>query len=713
MAEVFHNQQLASSNEKKLNIALVGNPNCGKTTLFNALTGLRQKVANYPGVTVERKFGDFADSEGTKFRLIDLPGLYSIASRSLDEKIASDIITGSSPHEPPLDLIIVAADATNLGRGLFLCSQIDELGIPIILVLNMMDVAEKEGIKIDVQALSENLQIPIIPAVAKKEIGIPELRQAITTIKNQKKNPQKTGFLFSNIEKNGVVKPIISWFGNAHKMSAKVALIEALKVISDDKSLQRWTANSGDHELNGLVQKARESFSKNTIPWEQVEIQARYDAIDKIINKVVIHRPNPEPSLNDKIDRFLTHKILGPIIMFLVLSAIFQAVYSWAEAPMELIENSIASTGEVVRHYLPAGMLRDLLVDGVISGVGAVLVFLPQIMLLFLFVSILEDSGYLSRVAFILDRAMARIGLSGQSVIPLLSSFACAIPGIMAARTIHNTRDRLITILVAPFMSCSARLPVYTLMIGAFIPNIWFGGFFYLPALTLLGMYFLGIVISILSASLLGKFVIKGQSSNFIMELPPYRIPVWRFIFLRVYEAGSAFVKNAGKIILAISIILWFLATFPRTDSANNSNNIDQTYAGQLGHFIEPAIQPLGFDWKIGVGLITSFAAREVMVSTLGTLYNIQDADETSIGLRDAMKKDKNDITGKPVFTHLTALSLMVFFVLACQCMSTLAIIRRETNTWRWPLALFIYMLILAYSASFVLYQTGLFLGFT
>ncbi|MCA9734374.1 ferrous iron transport protein B [candidate division KSB1 bacterium] len=645
-------QQSKSDRITPYNVALVGNPNCGKTTLFNALTGLRQKVANYPGVTVERKSGELADAWGNKYKLIDLPGLYSLTPRSLDEKIASDIVQGKSPHESPVDLIIVAADASNLGRGLYLCSQVCETGTPTILVLNMMDIVERRGMTIDVQALSERLKIPVIPAVAKKNIGVKEIRDTLSNVLKQ--SPQKnTG------------------------------------VIPDKPEVEKEAAQG------------------------HAAIHARYDAIDAILNEVIKYSSNADESISDKIDRVLTHKIWGPLIMFLVLSTIFQAVYSWAAAPMEYIENSVTAAGELIRQSIPAGMLRDLLVDGVIAGVGAVLVFLPQILLLFLFISILEDSGYLSRVAFILDRVMAHIGLTGQSVIPLLSSFACAVPGIMAARTIHNTRDRLITILIAPFMSCSARLPVYTLMIGAFIPSIWFGGIFYLPAFTLLCMYILGIVASVLSAALLGKFIMKGQKSNFIMELPHYRVPIWRFVFLRVYEAGWAFVQNAGKIILAISIILWALASYPKPDHPDNSKNfIHQTYAGCIGHFIEPAIRPLGFDWKIGVGLITSFAAREVMVSTLGTLYNVQDADETSISLRQAMKRDRHSDSGKPVYTPLSAISLMVFFVLACQCMSTLAIIRRETNTWRWPIFLFIYMLVLAYGASFVVYQTGLLLGF-
>ncbi len=669
MAVVFDKRQHANTEKKILNAALVGNPNCGKTTLFNALTGLHQKVANYPGVTVERKSGKLIDTAGTVYRLMDLPGLYSLTSRSLDEKIAADIILGKSEHEPALDVIIVAADATNLGRGLYLCSQVIETGLPTILVLNMMDVAHKEGIKIDIDLLVETLNIPVIPAVAKNDIGIAELRDALVQLAKKEIKPGR---------------PLIP--------------------------IHETTAND---VLTPLARSINENNSESDKPQEQLAIQARYAAIDKIVNLIISYPASTKSSLNDKIDRFLTHRFLGPVIMFVVLSAIFQTVYSWSELPMIWIENMITGLGELVRQNMAVGMLRDLLVDGVIAGVGAVLVFLPQIMLLFLFVSVLEDSGYLSRVAFILDRAMARIGLSGQSVIPLLSSFACAIPGIMAARTIHNTRDRLITILVAPFMSCSARLPVYTLMIGAFIPPIWFGGIFYLPAFTLLCLYMLGVVISIFSAMILGKFVVKGQISNFIMELPPYRIPVWRFIFLRVYEAGRTFVKNAGKIILSITVILWFLATYPRDEKHPNSHRIDQSYAGQIGHFIEPVIKPLGFDWKIGVGLVTSFAAREVMVSTLGTLYNIQDADGTSIGLRQAMQQDINPETGKPVFTPLTAISLMVFFVLACQCVSTLAIIRRETNTWRWPVALFFYMLILAYSGSFIVFQLGTLLGFT
>ncbi len=713
--------------KRVIRVALAGNPNSGKTTVFNALTGLRQKIANYPGVTVERKTGTLTGPDQQTFEIIDLPGIYSLVPKSLDEQIAVDILTGTCPVEPPPDLVVVVADVTNLARNLYLCTQIIDIGLPVVLALNMMDLARKKRLKVNVDGLARRLNIPVVPISAKQMEGLDKLKETIFMFGRKGATGRNGHTILNSVELARVCEPLVEWFQQHGIASPSGAYAEALRVISQPEALERWQNRNGQGELPALVEKARQDLSERGIPWKQAEVRIRYAVIDQICAQNITQPETTGGELSEKIDRVLTHKYFGPVIMFLILATIFQSIYTWAEVPMNAIENGLSLLGQQIERLLPPGPLQDMLVNGVVAGVGAVLVFLPQIVFLFFFLAILEDTGYLARVAFIMDRFMAKIGLSGQSVIPLLSSFACAVPGIMATRTIQNQRDRLITILVAPFMSCSARLPVYTLMIGAFIPAIWIGGIFYLPGLVLLLMYLLGMVAAVVSATILQKFVIKGQTTSFIMELPSYRVPVWRFIFYRVYEAGKAFVTNAGKIILAVSIVLWFLASYPKPDAqhvqdmqalakagqqVDNFHEIRQSYAGRLGQLIEPAILPLGFDWKIGIGLITSFAAREVIVSTLATIYNLQDVDETSVDLRTALQRDTYPDTGKPVFTPLVALSLMVFFVLACQCMSTLAIVRRETNTWRWPIFMFFYMLVLAYLASFTVFQVGTALGF-
>ena len=718
--------------KKRFRVALVGNPNSGKTTLFNALTGMRHQIGNYPGVTVERKSGIAHGPEGIAFEIIDLPGLYSLVPKSADEKIAVDILNGTFPHEAPVDLVLIAADVTNLPRSLYLATQIIDTGLPVALVLNMMDLAEKTGLRVNAEGLASRLGIPVVPAVAKKHKGIEAVLQTLADLA-QRSTPELHGnsHFHHTLELAHVCDPLIQWFLAHGARSEAGAFAESLRVISTPEALERWQSRPGGETLAEIVEQTRQELSERGIPWKQAEIRIRYAAIDQICAQNITEAASGNLVLSEKIDKLLTHRYLGPVLMLLLLAVIFQSIYTWAEVPMQGIENGMDWLGMHVEAWLPPGPVRDMLVNGVIVGVGAVLVFLPQIMFLFFFLGILEDSGYLARVAFIMDRFMAKIGLSGQSVIPLLSSFACAIPGIMATRTIQNPKDRLLTILIAPFMSCSARLPVYALMIGAFFPSIWVGGIFYLPGLVLLSMYLLGAVAATVSATILQKFVIKSKSTNFIMELPMYRMPTWRFVFLRMLDGAKVFVSNAGKIILAASIVLWFLASYPKLDApapdapvanmkasetlspanAQAMQQIRHSFAGRLGRAIEPVIKPLGFDWKIGIGLITSFAAREVLVSTLATIYNLQDADETSVDLRQALRDDVDPATGKPIYTPLVAIALMVFFVLACQCMSTLAIVRRETNSWRWPLFMFFYMLVFAYLGSLTVFQVGSFLG--
>ncbi len=636
----------ALSSSQELTIALAGNPNVGKTTLFNALTGLRQKVANYPGVTVERKEGLWK-TEGQTFRLIDLPGLYSLEATSIDEKIALDVLSGRMEDLSKPSAVIAVVDATNLERNLYLVTQLLEQGLPLVIALTMIDEVEKANQRIDLKKLSELLGVPVIPVTASTGRGLRELADAVK------------------------------------KVLAK-------KSIVPEK----------------LRQKGDSDNSK---------IFARYSFIAEVVQQSVNYPNHERQSFSDKIDRFLTHRLWGLVILGLVLLIVFQAIFSWASVPMELLENVFGLISDVTRSRLPEGIVADLISDGVIAGVGAVLVFLPQILLLFLFISILEDTGYMARAAFLMDKIMSKFGLHGKAFLPLISSFACAIPGIMATRTIENPRDRLTTILIAPFMSCSARLPVYTVMIAGFFADQHVFGFLSLGAVLMLAMYLLGIFIAILVDFVLKKTLLKAPPPPFVMELPPYRFPSFRNVLQNMLLRAWLFVKRAGTIILFISVILWALAYFPRyevaepnmTEVEKASKQLRHSYAGQLGHLIEPAIEPLGFDWKIGIALISSFAAREVFVSTLSVIYNVgREANTEDETLINAIRSAKRD-DGSPAWRPLTALTLMVFYVLAMQCMSTVAVVRRETNSWKWTLLMVSYMTILAYIAALITYQFG------
>ena len=644
-----------------LTIALAGNPNAGKTTLFNALTGLKQKVANYPGVTVERKIGMW-NVDGRSAKLIDLPGLYSLETTSLDEKIAGDVLLGNVEGIERPDVVVAVVDATNLERNLYLVTQILEYGIPVVVALTMIDVFEKQKHQIDIERLSRKLGVRVVAIDAKSGRGIEGLEREVND-----------------------------------------ALGGSPKVPFD--------------------------FEGDAIDDTNAKIFTRYKFISDAIQDSVKHNDRDAHRVSDKIDRVLTHKFFGLVILVAVLLLIFQTIFTWATVPMDLLESGFGAIGNAVRNGMPDGILTDLVVDGIIAGVGGVLVFLPQILLLFLFISLLEDSGYMARAAFLMDRLMSRVGLHGKAFLPLISSFACAIPGIMATRTIEDQRDRFATIMIAPFMSCSARLPVYTLMIAAFFAGQTVLGFISLGAVLMLSMYALGIFFAVVVAFILKRTVLKAPPPPFIMELPPYRMPNLRTVLTNMLERSWQFVKRAGTVILAISIILWALMYFPRstqqsavsdqqseiashTEPSAESSQLRNSFAGKLGHVIEPVIAPLGFDWKIGVALIASFAAREVLVSTLSIIYNVgKDANEESETLISAIHDEKR-ADGSPVWTPLTALTLMVFFVLAMQCMSTVAVVRRETNSWRWPIFMVVYMTGLAYFAAFLTYQGGRALGF-
>ena len=697
-------------------VALAGNPNVGKTTIFNRLTGMRQKVGNYPGVTVERKVGILAGRDGQRCEVVDIPGLYSLNPDSLDEEIAYRVLIGAMEEERSPDLVVVIVDASNLERNLYLASQILDLGLPTVVALNMMDNAEQAGLEVAPEVLGSRLGVPVIPMVAARGKGFEELKAAITGDLPvvQPRRWDLDPAVNSEVQRlaDGLAGPL----GNGLNLSDRQRFADALRALTNERA-ERF-ARLHTPAFWQEVRASRERLQAQGVAFAQAEVLGRYRWLSPLSAEVVRHPPEHRVTLSDRLDAVLTHRIAGPLIFLGILVLIFQSVFAWAIPFMDAIDGVVNAAGGWVGEHLPPGPLHDLVVDGAIAGVGAVVVFLPQILILFFFLGLLEDTGYMARAAFIMDRMMRRIGLSGRSVVPLLSSFACAIPGILAARTIDNPRDRLVTILVAPLMTCSARLPVYTLLIGAFIPQVAVLGIFGAQGLTLFVLYLLGVVFAVGAAWVLRRFVIRGERSLFVMELPPYRLPSLRDVLWRMIERAKLFVTRAGTIILAISILLWFLASYPQaprqegqTDAQAASAQMAHSVMGRLGHLIEPTIQPLGYDWKIGVALIASFAAREVAVSSLATIYSVGDADESSASLRQRLRDDQYPDTGKPVFTPLVAASLMVFFVLACQCMSTVAVVRRETNSWKWPLFLFGYMTILAWIAAFVTYQGGLLLG--
>ncbi len=672
---------------RQLTIALAGNPNAGKTTLFNALTGMRQRVANFAGVTVERKEGVWATKTGEWARLIDLPGLYSLDAASIDEQIARDVLTGKIAGLQKPDLIIAVVDATNLYRNLYLVTQLLEYKIPMVVALTMIDESERAAIEIDAGNLSRYLRVPVIAVGAKTRRGIEELTKTVFNVATEN-SAEHFDFPFFKVNLEG----------------------------------------EGSEDNRGHNQ-----------------ILARYAWINGVVNESVKEKAEEKTGgrkRSEKLDGILTHKIWGLPILILILLFVFQSIFSWAQLPMDLLDSGFGALGDMVRSNMPAGLLTDLLVEGVIAGVGGVLIFLPQIALLFFFISILEDTGYMARAAFLLDRLMRGVGLHGKAFVPLLSSFACAIPGIMATRTIENPKDRLATIMIAPFMSCSARLPVYTLMIGAFFSGQYIFGFLSLGAVLILSMYVLGVVVAIIIAFILKKTILKAPTPPLVMELPPYRMPNFKVVFLNVFQRAGMFLKRAGTVILAISIILWALANFPRPAQVETGQSSDESqiridpveplteeqqkafetdakaqilrnsFAGRLGRAVEPLIVPLGYDWKIGIGLFSSFAARETFVSTMSILYNVgKDEEATSASLLQAMREAKRD-DGSVVWSPLLAFTTMIFYLLAFQCMSTFATVRRETNTWGWALFMVGYMTVLAYVVTFLVYQGGKLLGF-
>ena len=743
-----------SSNSKIKYVALTGNPNCGKTTLFNALTGLRAKVGNYAGVTVERKEGKLTGIE-TKadIRVLDLPGTYSLSPNSLDEQVSRDVLLNRLPELPSPNLIVVVVDASNLQRNLYYATQVIELGHPTILALNMVDVAENNGHAINSIKLTELLGVPVLPIVASTGEGLPQLREKIVAMATASHEMRPRLFcqlpgLF-RIEATGLADLLAKTYQERQLQ----ATAEALLILSNEKALASSTTHY-PNEIQDAVTAARKRLDAANVDWRGAPIEWRYARVAEIQQATTTELSPPGETFSDKADRIVTHKIWGTLIFLAIMAVMFQSIFTFAEYPMTWLENGVAWAGNHVAAAMPPGDLRDLLVNGVIAGVGAVVVFLPQILMLFFFIGLLEDTGYMSRAAFLMDRLMSRVGLHGKSFIPMLSSFACAIPGIMATRTIENRKDRLVTILVAPLMSCSARLPVYTLLIAACIPDKRVFGFFKLGGVTMLAMYLLGIIVALLMAWIFKKTLLKGETPMLIMELPPYKRPVIKATLRHMWDRSKQFLTRAGTVILGINIILWALMNYPTnkkvtaefekrraeitnsfttislttgTGSASNQvatlqeqldavrleeagETLRHSFAGLAGRAIEPVIAPLGFDWKIGIGIVGSFAAREVFVSTMSTVYNASDADDDMKNLKQTLQEQKR-ADGTPVYTALTAVTLMVFYVFAMQCVSTVAVVRRETSSWWWPFFQWLYMGVLAWVLAFITYHGGKMLG--
>jgi len=732
---------------KTFTVVLTGNPNCGKTTLFNALTGLRARVGNYAGVTVERKEGALLGADPRHpITILDLPGTYSLSPQSPDEQIARDVLFQRLTDVPAPDLVVVVADASNLQRNLYFATQVIELGHPTLLALNMIDVARDRGHEIDTEALSKALGVPVIPMVASEGEGLEALRQSIRSRAASPGTRHVIPREFNELpeafgqEAQAIERALETHF--PHR--ARLAAAEALLILGDERSLAPdplGAAGRYPESLIGRVKEARARMEAAGVDWRSAAIEARYARLFAIEQHVTRETAPPGELLSDRIDRFVTHKVWGLLIFVAVMAVMFQSIFWLAKYPMDGIEAAVDALAQWVGSTMPPGDLNDLITRGAIAGVGSVVVFLPQICLLFLFIGLLEDTGYMSRAAFLMDRLMSRVGLHGKSFIPMLSSFACAIPGIMATRTIETRQDRLATILVAPLMSCSARLPVYTVLIAACIPqrNGW-------PGLTLLMMYLLGIVGALGMAWIFKRTLLRGEPPMLILELPPYKRPMPGAVLRQMWERSRLFLRRAGTVILGINILLWFLATYPRPealerrfeqqralwkqttsnpptpadtealqrlDQEEAGERLRQSFAGRLGRAIEPALRPLGFDWKIGIGIVTSFAAREVFVSTLSIVYNAGGGDDgdSSASLAKVMQSERRP-DGGTVYTPLTGITLMVFYVFAMQCVSTVAVVRRETNSWKWPLFQTVYMTSLAWILAFLTYQIGTRLGF-
>ncbi|MBC6991417.1 ferrous iron transport protein B [Hymenobacter sp. BT491] len=691
-------------------IALIGNPNSGKSSLFNQLTGLNQKVGNFPGVTVDRKTGISQLTPQHRAEIIDLPGTYSLYPKSLDEKVITDLLYDRTSKQYP-DFVVITADASNIRRNLLLFTQLADLGLPAVLALNMMDVAEQHGVKIDVEALQRELGVPIIPMNARKGIGV----AALKIVMSQELGAPSVHFYEPDEDLLPMIRQIRYYF-NLHNDYL------ALHYAHQFRQINFLTADE-----RAYVEELTQKYGFDATAQQAQETIARYARInDILLNTVSVTRTERNEPYSNRLDRVLTHKVWGYLIFFGVLFLMFQAIFAWAQYPMDLIDQGVAWVNSLIKGNLH-GPLIDLLTDGVLAGLGGVLMFVPQIAMLFAFIAVLEETGYMARVTFMMDRIMRKFGLNGKSVVPLISGVACAVPAIMSARTIENWKDRMITIFVTPLMSCSARIPVYTVLIALVVPDHKVLGIFNLQGIALMGLYLLGFLAAIFSALALKLLLRRKERSYFIMEFPVYRWPRWKNVGITIVEKVKTFVLQAGKVIIAISVILWVLASYgpgnsmaraeqrvrasaaqqgltaKEVDMQVASQRLENSYAGTFGRTVEPVIRPLGFDWKIGIALITSFAAREVFVGTISTIYSVgQDADMSTVQQKLAAEKDEN---GQPFFTPARAFSLLVFYVFAMQCMSTLAATYRETKGWRWPIMQMLYMTGLAYVSSLVVFQ--------
>lgn len=698
--------------QKDLHIALVGNPNSGKSSIFNALTGLHQQVGNFPGVTVDKKTGAVQLPGATSATLIDLPGTYSLYPRRADEWVAYKVLMGAD-ESIKADAVLLVADASNLKRNLLFCSQIIDLQIPVVMALTMNDIAASKGIKIDIAGLAKELGITIVAVNPRKNKGIPELKKALQQLQTNSSAVNDKKFMDTQILAPAAIKGV-----------------HALVPGISDYAAVHYLINHDQFPLQDTVQEKIEVLEKahqfNATKTQAEEIMQRYSHIRDIMRTHVVE-PGPleKKIFSDKLDNILLHRVWGYVILISVLFILFQSVYWLASFPMDGIEWAFAKGGSSLSAWLPQTWWSNLIVNGLVAGLSGILVFVPQIMILFGLITMLEDSGYMARISFLSDRLMRKVGLNGKSVMPMVSGFACAVPAIMSARNIENRKERLLTILVTPLMSCSARLPVFTILISLVIDKHYYFGFLSLQGLVMMGLYLLGIVMAMLVSYVLKWFITIQEKSFFILELPMYRAPRWKNVGITMIEKAKIFVTDAGKVIMIISLLLWFLSSYgpgdqiarttkkyealaqvlpAKTDSLDKqyaSEKLQHSYAGILGKAIEPAIKPLGYDWKIGIALITSFAAREVFVGTMATLYSVEDNEDSSLRQKLAAAKHPD---GSRVYTLAAGLSLMIFYLLAMQCMSTLAVVKRETKSWKWPAFQLVYMTVLAYGMSWLTY---------
>lgn len=693
---------------QNINVALIGNPNTGKTSVFNQLTGLNQQVGNYPGITVEKKIGFCKLPNNAKANILDLPGTYSLNASSIDENVVIELLLNKNDKLYP-DVALVVTDVENLKRNLLLFTQIKDLEIPTILVINMADRMKFKGITLDIPYLEEHLKTKIALISSRKGFGIDELKKLIVSYKTISSEPCLNA---SSIDPE--------YFNTLRKTFPNQLLYKLWLVITQDVNFLNLDRN----EIRSSFTKSHSDLKR----LQQKETIKRYQFINDVLKEGLKIDTTIAKDFRSKLDRVLTHKVWGYVIFFLILFVIFQSIFEWSKIPMDFIDASFASLSTLAAEELPAGVLTNLISQGIIPGIGGILIFIPQIAFLFMFISILEESGYMSRVVFLMDKIMRKFGLSGKSVVPLISGTACAIPAIMATRNIENWKERLITILVTPFTTCSARLPVYAIIIALVIPDNRVFGFLNMQGMTLMLLYLLGFGMAIFSAYILNKILkIKGKT-YFVVEMPNYKLPLFKNVGINVIEKTKAFIFGAGKIILAISIVLWFLASYGPGEKFNNaetivtentkqnplsetdfenavaSQKLENSYIGLMGKTIEPAISPLGYDWKIGIAIISSFAAREVFVGTLATIYSVGGSDnETTI--KNKMAEEINPVTGEKIFNFASGISLLLFYAFAMQCASTLAVTKKETNSWKWPAGQLIFMSGFAYVVALLAYQ--------